>query len=276
MAWVSNLVPHTRGVSVLRIGIQLASLRQPFKTALQTAARLGAETININARSELLPNALSDTGLRQLRKMLSDLDLRIGALEFPTRHGYNVESNLDRRIEATKSAMSMAFALGTSVVINSVGFIPETPEGVDWELLVAALSDIGRHGQKCGAMLAARTGASPGPALRRLLDALPDGSLAVSLDPGQLVVNGYSADEALTVLAPDIQHVHARDGVRDLSQGRGVEVPLGQGVVDFPTIVVTLDQANYRGSLTVERHESRDPIPEIGNAVEYLRQLRMM
>lgn len=259
----------------MRIGIQLTSLRQPLKTALQTAARLGAQTVNINARTQLPPQALSDTALRQLRKILDDFNLRVGGIEFPTRHGYNVEANLDRRIEATKSAMSLAYAMGASVVINSVGFIPEPSEGVEWDLLIAALSDIGRHGQKCGAMLAARTGATPASALRRLLDALPAGSLAVSLDPGQLVVNGHSADEALQLLTRDIQHVHARDGVRDLSQGRGIEVPLGQGVVDFPTILATLHQANYRGSLTVERQESRDPITEIGNAVEYLRQLQL-
>jgi len=168
----------------------------------------------------------------------------------------------------------MAYAMGTSVVVNSVGFIPDQPEGADWDLLVAALSDIGRHGNRCGATLAARTGAAPGPALRRLLDALPDGALAIALDPGQLVVNGFSADEALGDLARDIQHVHARDGVRDLSQGRGIEVPLGQGVVDFAAMMATLSQANYRGSLTVERQESRDPITDVGNAVEYLRQLQ--
>lgn len=257
----------------VRIGIQLTSLRQPLKTALQTASRLGAQTVNINARTQLQPQALSDTALRQLRKMLDDLNLQVGAIEFPTHHGYNVETNLDRRIEATKSAMSMAYAMRTSVLINSVGFIPEQSAGADWDLLVAALSDIGRHGQKCGTMLAARTGATAAPALRRLLDALPAGSLTVSLDPAQLIVNGYSADEALQLLSRDVQHVHARDGVRDLSQGRGVEVPLGQGVVDFPTILATLDQVNYRGSLTVERQTSPDPIADIGNAVEYLQRL---
>jgi sugar phosphate isomerase/epimerase len=260
----------------MRIGIQLSSLRQPFKTALQTAARLGADTVTINARSELQPGMLSDTALRQIRKQLTDLNLKVATVEFPTRHGYNVEANLDRRIEATKSAMSMAYALGASFVVNSVGFIPQESEGADWNLLLAALTDIGRHGQKCGAMLAARTGSTPGAELRRLLDALPKGSVVVSFDPGQLIVNGFSASEALGVLASDVQHVHARDAVRDLAQGRGVEVPLGQGVVDFPAILATLDQANYRGSLTVERRESDDALTEIGNAVAYLRQLQQV
>ena len=69
----------------LKIGIQLKSLRQPFKKALHTAARLGARAVEIDARDELRPQELSQTGLRQLRNMLEDLNLTVSAVGFPTR-----------------------------------------------------------------------------------------------------------------------------------------------------------------------------------------------
>ena len=50
----------------VNIGIQLASLRQPFKKALHTAASLGAEAVEIDARNESWLRELSQTGLRQL------------------------------------------------------------------------------------------------------------------------------------------------------------------------------------------------------------------
>ena len=103
--------------------------------------------------------------------------------------------------------------------------------------------------------------------------AAAQGRLGVDFDPGLLIVNGFSAEQALEVLTPHVLHVRAHDGVRDLAQGRGIEVPLGQGSVDFPAMLARLEQANYRGTITVERREAADPVTEIGNAVAYLRQL---
>ncbi len=85
--------------------------------------------------------------------------------------------------------------------------------------------------------LAAQTGAEDGRDLARLLAALPEGAVGVDLDPGALVVNGFSPLEAVEALGPRILHVHARDGVRDLARKRGLEVPLGRGSVDFPALL---------------------------------------
>ena len=61
----------------------------PFKQALATAAEIGAEAVEINARSDLKPGELSRTGVRHLRKMLADLNLKVAAVNFPTRRGYD-------------------------------------------------------------------------------------------------------------------------------------------------------------------------------------------
>jgi sugar phosphate isomerase/epimerase len=257
----------------IRIGIQLASLGQSFKTALQTAARLGADAVEIDVRNGIPPGALSQTGLRQLRKMMDDLQLKVSAATFQTRRGYNVADDLQQRVEATKKAMSLAYELGTSVVVNQIGRVPTEAEGPEWNLFFESLADIGNHGQKCGAMLAARTGTESGETLAKLIQALPPGSLTVDFDPGFLIVNGYSATDALQHLSTDIVHVHARDGVQDLAQGRGLEVELGRGSADFQTILASLEQRSYNGYFTVQRPPSSDPIESTSNAVEYLRNL---
>ena len=118
----------------LKIGVQLASLRMPFKKALLTAARLGAQAVEIDARKEISVAEMSRTAVRHLRKMMDDLNLRVCAVTFRTRRGYNVTDDLDRRIEATKQAMQMAYQVGTSVVVNQGGRIPKQPEGTSGEL----------------------------------------------------------------------------------------------------------------------------------------------
>jgi sugar phosphate isomerase/epimerase len=74
------------------------------------------------------------------------------------------------------------------------------------------------------------------------------------------------------VLAPYVLHVHAKDGVRDLAIGRGLEVPVGRGVADFPTLLGVLEQRDYRGYFTLER-TGENSVFEIGQAVKYLRSL---
>ena len=51
----------------LKIAVQLASFRQPFRQALHTAARLGVAGVEIDARNQLPPEVLSRTGVRQIR-----------------------------------------------------------------------------------------------------------------------------------------------------------------------------------------------------------------
>ncbi|MBI1903832.1 MAG: sugar phosphate isomerase/epimerase [Planctomycetia bacterium] len=111
-------------MNTLKIGVHLPSLRLPLKEALLTAAELGASGVEIDLRRQLPLEELSQTAVRQLRKMLDELGLRVAAVSFPTRHGYNVPEELDKRVEATKGAMRAAWSLGCSVVVNHVGRIP--------------------------------------------------------------------------------------------------------------------------------------------------------
>ena len=257
----------------LKIAVDLASLRLPFKPALLAAKRLGAEAVEIDARGEINPQQLSHSGRRQLRKLLDDLDLRVAAVSFRTRRGYDSAQDLERRIEATKRAMEFAYSLSASLVVNAVGRVPEKSEGPTWTTLVEALTDLGGYGQHVGATLAAETGSEAGADLARLLAALPPGALAACLNPGNLIINGFSSLDAVQALGADIRYVHAKDGVRDLAQGRGVETLLGRGAADFPALLGALEEHGYRGYWTVVRERSENPLAEIGQAVSYLQSL---
>src|SRR5947199_9336035 len=139
----------------IRIGVELASLRMPLKKALLTARELGAEAVEIDARNELRPEELSRTGVRQMRKMLDDLNLRVSAVSFRTRRGYHVPQDLEARIDATKRAMQLAYDLGTKAVVNAIGPLPHESDAAATTTMIEALADIGRHGQRVGALLAA-------------------------------------------------------------------------------------------------------------------------
>ena len=257
----------------LKIGIQLAAIRQPIRKALPIAASLGVSAVELDARGELRPQALTRTGIRQLCKLFGDYQLRVAAISFQTRRGYHVDEDLDRRVEATRQAMRLAADLGASVVVNQLNVLPAADSGEDWSRLVGVLTDLGSFGHRVGATFAIRTGALDGEALAPLLEALPANSIGVELDPAELILHSHSPLETVQAIGGSVIHVHARDAVRDLSQGRDIEVPLGGGSAEFPQLLGELEQHRYRGYYTVSRHGGDDPLYEMGQAVKFLKRL---
>lgn len=289
--------PGDRIVAELQIAVRLDAIPGSGRggsgllRALSTAARLGASSVELCAREIVRPSELSDTGLRQLRKMLNDSDLRVAAVRFQTRRGYDTLDQLERRVDATKQAMRMAYRIGCPVVINQIGKVPDpslirnapaagveaftstsgpdaagSPDAVGafvsaahqaeirrWQTLRSVLDDLGRFGQHVGAILVAETGTEPGPWLAELLDATDDAFIGVALNPGQMIVNRFDVRPAVQALRERIRVVSAVDGVIDLAAGRGLSVPLGRGTADFPEIIGLLEDAQYRGPYVVGR-----------------------
>ncbi len=257
----------------VKIGIQTRSLRQPLKQAIQTAARLGADGVEIDARSELPPEQMSQTALRQFRKLLDDSNLRVSAVAFPTRRGYDSPDDLERRVLATQAAMRLAYDLRCEVVVNRVGQLPDEENSARSAQFLAVLGSLGEYGQRVGARLAAQTGSEGPQELARLIAALPEHSIGVDLHPTALILAGHSPREAVELLGPQILHVHACDAVREAAGGRSSEVELGRGMADFPELLGRLTEFDYRGWVTIERLHAADPITEIDNAAAFLRSL---
>lgn len=267
------VVVELRGdVLQLKIGIQLESLRLPFRAALRAAAEIGASAVEINARTELRPDELSRTGVRHLRKLLSDLNLTVCSLNFPTRRGFGEIEHLEMRIEAAKGAMSAAHQLGAKVVVCQIGAISEEVESADKTLMLQALSDLGRHGHRVGAWLAARTGLDSGERLASLIDVLPPVTLGVDFDPGSLIINGHSPESAMRRLADRVVSFRAFDAVRD-SRGLGLHVQLGRGSVDFPLLLGLLEERHYNGFIVIERRAEQDSVLSCQQTVQYLKSL---
>lgn len=256
----------------MRFAVDLSSFGPGLRKALLAAANLDIEAVELDARGEISP-AMSGTALREVRKILGDLNLRVSALKYRTRHGYDVPERLEARVEGTKAAMELAYALRAGVVINHVGTIPADAESPRWKLLVEVLSDLGAYAQRAGAMLSAETGGQSGRDLARLLDALPQGTLAVAFDPGGLLLQGFSPLEAAESLGRVVAAVRLTDATRSSGYEMGQYMPLGQGSVDLPEILAALERHDYRGHLTLRSQGSADPVREINQSLSYLRRL---
>lgn len=255
----------------VRIAIQTKCLAQPLRQALHTAGRLEADGVQIDLRQELPVAELSDTAIRQLRKMLDDLNLRVGSVAFPTRRGFANPDQLERRIEATLQAMHAASRLGARVMLVMLGPCP-APESAERATLLEALGTLSSNGNRLGVELALQTTAAASE-LEQLLGELPEGTLGLDVNPAELVLQSKSPREFVQRLGSRVTHLFANDAVRGFGSTGGGEVELGRGAADFPELLAMLEEHGYRGWATIERHGSRQPAVDVENAVRFLHSL---
>lgn len=261
-----------------RLSVASLALSRDLRTAFRKVRELGLMGVELDLRTGLAAEQLSQTGIRQIRKWLADEGLVVAAVSFPTRGGYADADRLEARIAATKNALQAARSLGAHVLLNHVGDIP--PSVVDdaaadprWQLLVDVLADLGDWGERVGCSLAAEAGRSSPDDLSRLLAALPDGAIACHIVTGALVVHGHDPVAAIEQLAGHIVHVHATDAIRGAFRGRGRAVILGTGEVDLPSVLATLEERGYRGWIGLEPVEDRAARAEITAAIDFLRAM---
>lgn len=255
-------------VATLKIGVPTRALRLPLRRAIEVAAQTAADGVEIDLRTEFPLADLSQTAIREIRKLSDDLRLKIGVVHYPTRRGLDDPDQLERRLEAIRRAMEGAYHLGARVVTQRLGSLPLEDEPRR-DTLRESLMWLSAAGVRSGAQLALEWGGDP-QQLASLIAEVGEG-LGVSLNPALLAAQGHLVDDALEILAPHLLHVRAIDAVRDLRQGGTLDVELGRGSIDFPQLMAQLEGIDYRGWITAGRSDAPHPLEELSNAVAYLR-----
>lgn len=256
---------------VVKFGIPTRSLGLPLRRALAAAGETGADGVEIDLRTELPLAEVSQTAIRELRRISGDLGLQIGIANYPTRRGFHDPAELERRLEGTQRAMQAAWQLGARVLVTRLGTIPPESEP-SYTTLLESLEWMAAAADRAGVQLALEWGDEAEP-MGALLAKLQGGTLGASFEPARLVGRSESPEQALEALAPYIVHVRATDAIRDLRDGRAVEVELGRGSVEFDRLAGQLEGLNFRGWITAGRGDSTYPLAQLTAAVSYLRNV---
>jgi len=253
----------------LKVGLILQSLRLPVDEALEKAASLGVDGIQVYVTSgELLAENMDAAARKAFSDRCEGLGIQISALCAEYGKNYGVEEQAEWVLPRIEAALEQAADLGTGVVTTHIGAIPEQRSAPAWSVFARTLNSVGRCAERCGVNFAIETGPEPGHILRDMIESLDTGGVGANFDPANLVMKGYDHIQAARDLAAHIAHTHAKDGKR----GEG-EVPLGQGDVDFPRYVAVMREIGYEGFFTIERESGPDPIKDVSEAVDFLRRL---
>ena len=273
------------------IGVMLDSFRTDMLTALDKAAALGAKGIQVYAtRGEMSPEKLDAQKRKEFLKAVKGHGLTVSALCGDLGKGFvNPELN-PGLIEQSKRILDLAKDLETDVVTTHIGVVPEDPAHPRYSVMQEACGQLAAYADEMQAHFAIETGPEKAATLRKFLDGLHSTGVAVNLDPANFVmVTGDDPVQAVYTLKDYIVHPHAKDGrrlaVRDpevlygmvesemLNDPSYIELPLGEGDVDFPNYLKALHEIGFKGFLTIEREVGDDPEKDIGAAVKFLESL---
>ena len=272
------------------IGVILESFRTDTKTAIEKAAALGADGIQMYAtKGENAPENLSHAKRRELLDMVKSNGLRFSALCGDLGRGFFHPELNPELIERSKRIMELAKDLETDIVTTHIGVVPEDKTVARYGIMQEACFELSRYADSLDAHFAIETGPEPSHVLKEFLDGLHSTGVAVNLDPANLVmVVGDDPVRAVHNLKDYIVHTHAKDGVmlqrtnpeyiysvtpkpvelEDVKFYR--EVPLGEGGVNFDTYLRALEEIGYRGFLTIEREAGLTPEADILTAKNHL------
>jgi sugar phosphate isomerase/epimerase len=269
----------------------LDSFRTDVRTALRKAVDVGAQGIQVYAtHGELSPENLTGAKRREFLDMVKAHGLVISALCGDLGHGFGKPDKNPELIERSKRILDLAKDLETDIVTTHIGVVPNDPEHERYKIMQDACSKLCRYADDVKAHFAIETGPEIATTLKGFLDSLGSKGVAVNFDPANLVmVTGDDPVKAVYTLRDYIVHTHAKDGrklkdndpevvygvIEDaIQEGQAfIELPLGEGDVDFPRYIAALEEVGYRGYLTVEREVGEDPEADIRLAVEFLKKL---
>lgn len=263
------------------VGVILESFKKDYLTALNIASELGVAGIQMYATDgELSPDHLKGAKRKEFLNEVKSRGLCVSAIAGDFGLPFTDPDRNKIIIEKSKRILDLAKDLETDIVTTHIGTIPENETADTYKIMQEACFDLSEYANGLNAHFAIETGSEPADRLKKFLDKLPSNGVAVNYDPANLVMVAKDDPvQGVYTLIDYIVHTHAKDGkplaLSEVTDPREpwIELPLGEGNVDFPRYIKALAEAGYTGFLTIEREVGSKPVKDIAHAVSYLDKL---
>lgn len=278
----------------MKIGVMVESFRLGFKEGVKKANELGAAGIQAYATyGELAPENMTEDKIKETLDIVKSSGLVFSALCGDFGHGFEDPEQNKIYVEKSKRVLELAKKLECDVVTTHIGTVP-AEECEKKEIMRSACRELAEYADSMNAAFAVETGPEPGKILGEFLDSLGANGVRVNFDPANLVMCVDDRPEnALKYLGKYVVHTHAKDGVMLkkkvdeaiaiseeakehqalLEMGhKYLEMPLGEGDVNFDVYLPALAATGFNGFLTIEREVGNSPEKDIALAVNFLKE----
>jgi sugar phosphate isomerase/epimerase len=273
-------------MSTLKLGV-ICSLSGGARKAFEKAASLGLEGVQLACWE---PRLYTDEAIDETLAAADEFNIEINTVwagapgktvwnftEGPLTIGIVPRDNREERIAGLTAGADFAKRIGVKSITTHVGFIPEDPNRDLYIEAVDNLKHVAGYCRDMGMGFWFETGQETPTTLLRTIEDMGLDNVGINLDPANLVMYGKANPvDALDVFGKYVRGVHAKDGVYPTTgRALGKEVPLGEGKVDFPTLIGRLrNEFGFTGHLTIEREIFGDQqVADIQRAIALLKPL---
>ena len=275
----------------LKIGVMVESFRKDFRYGVEAAAKLGAAGVQKYATGGEID--WSEDKIKEALDIVKSNGLVFSAVCGDFGHGFTDPEQNKIYVEKSKRVLDLAKKWECDVVTTHIGTVP-AEENETKEIMRKACRELAVYADSIGSAFAVETGPEPGKVLGEFLDSLGANGVRVNFDPANLVMCVDDRPEnALKYIGKYVVHTHAKDGIMLkkkveeaiaigeeakehkalIDMGRKyLELPLGEGDVNFDVYLPALAATGFDGFLTIEREVGDSPEKDIGMAADFLRE----
>jgi len=278
----------------MKIGAMVESFRLGFKGGVEKAASLGIEGIQACATDgDINPLTITKAEIKEKLDIVKSNGLVFSALCGDYGYGFDDPDRNAEFIEKSKRCLDLSNEFGCHIVTTHIAPL-DNEECPRKELMRKACREMAEYADSVGAAFAIETGFDDGKRLGGFLDSLGAQGVRVNFDPANLVMCiDERPENALKYVGKYVTHTHAKDGIQlkkkiaeKIALGEEckdhqaladmghlfLELPLGEGDVDFDVYLPALAATGYNGFLTIEREVGDNPVADIELAVNFLKE----
>ena len=216
---------------------------------------------------------LQDAGIKILSGMMQSVGEDYSSLDSIRRTGGLLpDSTWPQTLELMLRVADLVAESSLSLVTFHAGFIPHELDAPERLVIVKRLRILVDAFAQRSITLALETGQETAETLLGVLEEIDRPSLGVNFDPANMILYDQGNPvEALKRLAPHVVQVHVKDARPTATPGTwGHEVPLGEGVVDWPAFLEEVCGLPRAVDLVIEREGGTQRVRDVITAHELL------
>ena len=165
-----------------KIGVMTDSFRTDFVSALDSAAGLGAQGVQMYVtEGDMYYKNLTESRIEDAKKQLADRGLVVSAIcgDFGG-HGFESAEENEWKIPASKTVADLAVKFGSKVVTTHIGVVPEDSTCETYQRMKDACAQIGAYAESVGVTFAIETGPKS-PKLSPRLSVMSEARVSASI-----------------------------------------------------------------------------------------------
>lgn len=177
------------------------------------------------------------------------------------------------RLKLSKEVSDFVKEMGVNYIATHIGFIPDDENDPVYKSFIPVMKELVTHCRRNNQIFCFETGQELPSTLKRTIIDLGMENVGINLDPANLILYGKANPlDAIEIFGNYVKGMHAKDGLwPNRDEVLGIEVPLGEGMVNFPVLLRRLKKMGYNRPITIEREISGEKQKEdIKKAIEYL------